>query len=110
MTTPAAHERHAEALEEAVFRAPALTPPELRQQVGARASGGVAIAAPYDALARQIGEAAYGVTDAQVAEVLAATGSQKAAFEIVAAAGVGAALRRWKAGLGALREASDAAR
>ena len=52
--------------------------------------------APYDDLARQIGEAAWRVTDAQVASVLAAAGSEKATFEVIAAAATGAGLPRWQ--------------
>lgn len=73
-----------------------------------RAAGGPAIEAPYDALAKQIGDAAYRVTDAQVASVLAAVGSEKAAFEIIAAAAVGAGLQRWDIGAKVLGEAIDA--
>jgi hypothetical protein len=73
-----------------------------------RAAGGPAIAAPYDDLARQIGESAAGVTDEQVASVLRATGSEKAAFEVIAAAALGAGLLRWRQGINALDEAADA--
>jgi hypothetical protein len=71
-----------------------------------RASGGPAVAAPYDDLARQIGVAAYKVTDDQVARVVDAAGSQRAAFELVAAAAVGAGLHRWRRGLDVLDEAA----
>jgi hypothetical protein len=44
----------------------------------------------------QSGEAAWRVTDAQVASVRAAAGSEKAAFELIAAAATGAGLlRNW---------------
>ena len=65
--------------------------------------------APYDDLARQIGEFAAGVTDEQVASVLRATGSEKAAFELIAAAALGAGLLRWQQGIKVLEEATDAA-
>ncbi len=64
--------------------------------------------APYDDLARQIGEAAFRVTDTQVANVLAAAGSEKAAFELIAAAATGAGLLRWRHAINALEETSDA--
>lgn len=64
--------------------------------------------APYDDLARQIGEAAWRVTNAQVASVLAAAGSEKAAFELIAAAATGAGLLRWQRATKALEEMSDA--
>ena len=37
------------------------------------------------------------------------TGSERAAFEIVAAAAMGAGLLRWQQGLAAIEEAGDAA-
>ena len=64
--------------------------------MAARASGGPAIETPYDDLARQIGEAAYRTTDAHVASVLAAVGSEKAAFELITAAATGAGFLRWQ--------------
>jgi hypothetical protein len=70
--------------------------------------GGPPAQPPYDALARQIGEAAYRTTDAQVANVLKATGSEKAAFEVVLAAAVSAGLLRWKHAIKALDEAAHA--
>jgi hypothetical protein len=73
-----------------------------------RAAGGPAIESPYDDLARQIGESAAGVTDEQVARVLRATGSEKAAFEVIAAAALGAGLLRWRQGIKALDEVADA--
>ena len=100
-TEKADHRALAARLEQRVFAEPAETPPQLRQDMGRRAAGGPPIAPPYDDLARQIGAAAYRVTDAQMA-----AGSDRAAFELVAAAAVGAALERWKAGLAAIDEAS----
>jgi hypothetical protein len=64
--------------------------------------------APYDDLARQLGESAAGVTDEQVASVVRATGSEKAAFEVIAAGALGAGLLRWQQGIKALDEATDA--
>ncbi|WP_439602714.1 hypothetical protein [Devosia sp.] len=97
-------------LRQAALDFPALTSPQLRQGAALRAAGGPAIDAPYDVLAKQIGDAAYRVTDAQVASVLAAAGSEKATFEIIAAAAVGAGLQRWEVGTRALEEAIDASR
>jgi hypothetical protein len=108
MTEMYDHAKLVSALKHAALDAPTLTSPQLRQGAAQRAAGGAAIDAPYDALAKQIGEAAYRVTDAQVAVVLTAAGSEKAAFEIVAAAAVGAGLQRWELGIKALREAIDA--
>jgi hypothetical protein len=64
--------------------------------------------APYDDLARQIGESAAGVTDEQVASMLRATGGEKAAFEVIVAAALGAGLLRWRQGIKALDEVADA--
>jgi hypothetical protein len=81
----------------------------LRRAVAARAAGGPPAPQPYDDLAREIGEASYRVTDAQVAAVRAAAGSDKAAFEIVMAAAIGAGLMRWNKAIAVLDEVSDAA-
>ena len=100
------HHARAKRLEERVFDEPADTSIELRREMGERAAGGAPIASPYDDLARDVGEASYRVTDAEVSAVRAASGSDRAAFELVAAAAVGAALKRWKAGIAAIDEAT----
>ena len=61
--------------------------------------------APYDDLARPIGEAAYKVTDEQVAKVVEKAGSEGAAFELIVASALGASLHRWRRGLKVLEEA-----
>jgi hypothetical protein len=80
----------------------------LRVGVMVRGGGGPPVAEPYDALAHQIGQAATGVTDAQVAAVRAVAGSDKATFEVVLSAAVGAGLRRWDAAERAIEGAGDA--
>jgi hypothetical protein len=95
---------------EAEVVGPARTDVTLRSGVMARAAGGPVIAAPFDDLARQIGEAAHRVTDGQVANVRAALGTDKSAFEVVLAASVGAGLSRWDAASRAMKDADDAAR
>jgi hypothetical protein len=107
MTTD--HKRLAEAVRARLTSDGAVTASTLREGVARRAAGGDPIDAPYEALARQIGEAAYRVTDAQVAAVRDATGSDKAAFEIVMTAAVSAGLLRWDSAMRAIAEASDAA-
>jgi hypothetical protein len=87
----------------------AVTPAALRTGAAARAAGGPAIAEPYDALASTVGQASYRVTDAQVAAVRTALGSDVAAFEILMAAAVGAGLHRWGNAMRVLSEVSDAA-
>ena len=102
------HRALAAALERRVLEGPGETPPGVRQAAAHRAAGGPAAESPYDDMARQIGESAHRVTDAQVASVLAATGSEKATFEVIAAAAVGAGLVRWRQAMKVLEEATDA--
>lgn len=91
------------------IEAPAgLTPPPLRRAAADRAAGGAALPAPYDDLVRQIAEASYRVTDTEVARAREAAGSDKAAFELVMAAAIGAGLMRWDRALRAIGEATDA--
>lgn len=103
------HAQMAAALRGRLAEAAVETPPALREGAALRASGGPAIEPPYDDLARQVGEASARVTDAQVAAVRAALGSDKAAFEIVMSACIGAGLSRWDRAAAVLREANDAA-
>ncbi len=110
MTATSEHRFLANALEHAALDGPAETEMHLRRVVAARAAGGPPITNPYDTLARQIGEAAQRVTDAQVHGVLQAAGSQKATFEIIAAAAVGAGLLRWSLGMKVLGEALNEAK
>ena len=105
---PSEHASLAEALRRRVLEGPGETDMALRQRVAARASGGPPIDAPYDDLARQIGEAACRTTDAQVARVLVAARSDKATFELIAAAATGAGLLRWQLAIKALEQSRDA--
>jgi len=102
------HPSLAAALRRRVLAGPGETPPDARQAAAQRAAGGPPTPSPYDDLARQIGESAHRVTDAQVASALVAAGSEKAAFEIIMAASVGAGLFRWERAMKALKEAIDA--
>jgi hypothetical protein len=106
--TDNSHRHRAEALHKAVGSDTGVTEAALRTAVAARAAGGPPIAEPYDDLARQIGEASYQVTDAEVHAVRDATGSDKAAFEIVMSACIGAGLARWDAAARVIAEATDA--
>lgn len=103
-----AHHRYAEAVRAAVTGGGGVTDVSLRAAVLARAGEGTPIAQPYDALVQQISEAAYRVTDAQVADVRAVTGSDKSAFEIIMSACIGAGLSRWDAAARAIEEVDDA--
>lgn len=102
------HPSLAAALRRRILEGPGVTAPAARQAAARRAAGGPPTQSPYDDLARQIGEAAHRVTDAQVAGALQAAGGEKAAFEIIIAACVGAGLLRWEQAMKALKEAADA--
>ncbi len=104
----AEHHRFAGALRAAVTGTGRVTPAVLRGAVMARAAGGVPVGEPYDALARQIAEAADRVTDGEVDAVRVATGSERGAFEVVMSASIGAGLARWDAAVRAIEGASDA--
>jgi hypothetical protein len=110
MTTPSRpdHSTLVQALRLRVLEGPGETDRVVRQAMAERAAGGPAMAPPYDNLARQIGESARGVTDEQVAGAVQATGSERAAFELIVAAAVGAGLLRWQQGIKALDVAIDA--
>ena len=80
-----------------VFEGPGATDIALRQAMAKRAAGGPAVVeTAYDELARQIGEAAWKVTDEQVKKVVQQTGNEKAAFELIVAAALGAGFYRWE--------------
>lgn len=99
------HRALGEALRRRTLEGPGETTPDLRQAVAERAAGGPPLAAPYDDLARQIGEAAYKVTDEQVAVVVKQAGGERAAFELIVVSALGAGLHRWQRGITILEEA-----
>jgi hypothetical protein len=86
----AEHAALADTLRRRVLEGTGETSSVLRQTVAASATGGLPAPPPYDELARQIGEAAYRTADETVANVLRATGTEKAAFDVTFAAAVGA--------------------
>ncbi|HEX5436677.1 MAG TPA: hypothetical protein VFW98_05940 [Gemmatimonadaceae bacterium] len=102
------HRALAEALRRRVLEGPGRSDPALRRAAAASAAGGPPAEPPYDELARQIGDAACRTTDAHVANVLQGTQSEKAAFEVIFAASVGAGLLRWERAIKALEEVTDA--
>ncbi|MFJ1767363.1 hypothetical protein ACIOD2_44020 [Amycolatopsis sp. NPDC088138] len=108
MSTHDSHRDRAGTLRAAVSGDTGVTEAALRTAVAARAAGGPPVAEPYDELARQIGEASYRVTDAEVAAVRQAAGSDKAAFEVVMSACIGAGLARWDTAVRVIEEATDA--
>lgn len=102
------HRILAEELRWRVLEGPGETPPSARQEAAKTAVGVSTVQDRYSDLARQIGDAAHRVTDAQVASAVSVAGSEKAAFEIIAAAAVGAGLLRWQQAIKTLEEAGDA--
>jgi uncharacterized peroxidase-related enzyme len=101
------HRALADAVRRRVLEGPGQTGAALRHAMAERAAGGPTLEAPYDDLARQIGQAAYKVTDEQVASVVERAGSERAAFELIVASALGAGLHRWRRGLKALEEAAE---
>jgi uncharacterized peroxidase-related enzyme len=101
------HRALAGAVQRRVLDGPGETGAALRHGMAARAAGGPPLEAPYDDLARQIGQAAYKVTGEQVARVVGRAGSERAAFELIVAATLGAGLHRWRRGLKALEEVAS---
>ena len=97
-TGPPNHRAFAEMLRKQILEAPGKTDSKLRQAMAHRATGGAHIEECYDELARCIGEGAYKCTDEQVKRVIEMAGSEKAAFELIIAAAVGAGLYRWDKG------------
>jgi hypothetical protein len=93
------HRALAEAVRRRSLEGPGETDAELRQTMAERAGGGRPLEAPYDDLARQIGEAAYKVTDEHVAKVVEQAGSERAGYELIVASALGAGLHRWRRGL-----------
>jgi uncharacterized peroxidase-related enzyme len=101
------HRALADVVRRRVLEGPGQTGAALRQAMAERAAGGRPLEAPYDDLARQIGQAAHKVTDEQVASVVERAGSERAAFELIVASALGAGLHRWRRGLKALEEAAE---
>jgi uncharacterized peroxidase-related enzyme len=99
------HRALADTVRQRALFGPGKTDATLRQSMAERATGGPPLISPYDDLARQIGEAAYKITDEQVAKVVEEAGSEKAAFELMMAAALGAGLHRFWRGLGVLEAA-----
>ena len=102
------HSAFAEALRYRVLEGPGVSDRVTRKAAGERASGGQAIEAPYDDLIHQIGDLSHRVTSTQVERLVSKVGSEKAAFEIIVAAAMGAGLLRWRSAIKVLDEASDA--
>ena len=98
------HSDLAEALRYRVLEGPGVSDRATRKAAAERASGGRAIAASYDDLVRQIGELSHRVTTPQVERLV----SEKAAFEVIVAAAMGAGLLRWRSAMKVLDEVSDA--
>lgn|SRR5262249_20835970 len=102
------HSALAEAVRYRVLDGPGVCDRATRKAAAERASGGRAIAASYDDLVRQIAEFSHRVTSAQVEQLVREVGSEKAAFEVIVAAAVGAGILRWRSAIKVLDEVSDA--
>ena len=105
---PGSHEQHAEQLRARVADT-GLSSRQLRLGALARDRGGPAIPEPYEALVDQVAGDSARVTDAQVRAVREAAGSEKAAFEIILTAAIGAGLHRWESAAQVIVEAGNAA-
>ncbi|WP_433585290.1 hypothetical protein [Microbacterium hydrocarbonoxydans] len=104
------HADHAEALRTRVLGSGVIDNALRSGAMRAGAGGDASLPEPYAALTRTIGERSYRVTDAQVGAVRSAAGTDRAAFEVIMSASIGAGLRRWDAAMAALEEAEDASR
>ncbi|GAB3803098.1 hypothetical protein GCM10028798_21430 [Humibacter antri] len=104
---PDSHIEHARALSDRVADS-GDTDRALRSAVLERAAGGAAVPEPYDELVGQIARDSARVTDAQVAAVLRAAGTEGKAFELILTAAIGTGLHRWNAAEAVIEEASDA--
>jgi hypothetical protein len=102
------HELHAQQLRARVAAAGLLSS-ELRLGVLSSITAGPTVPEPYETLVRQISDDSSRVTDAQVQDVRDAAGSDKAAFELILTAAIGAGLNRWEAAQQAIAGAGDAA-
>lgn len=98
------HHVLAEILRKRVLEGSGKTDIALRQAIAKRTTENFPLEAPYDELALQIGNAAYKVTDELIKKTVAKSGSEKAAFELIVVAAVGAGLYRWRNGLRVLKQ------
>ncbi len=105
---PHDHAELAARLRDRVLKAGALDH-ALRAEALEVGAGGRPKPGPYSALAAQVGGESSRVTDAQVAAVREALGSDVPAFELVLSAAIGAGLRRWDAAARIIEQARDAA-
>lgn len=99
---------HAELAAELCARAEDSGSADLSLRLAALSAGAPA-PSPFAELIEQVSRDSSRVTDAQVDAVRREAGSEKAAFEIILAAAIGAGLHRWDAAANAIREADDAA-
>lgn len=85
-------------------------PRERREEaLDAGAQGRSRLTGACGALVGLIADASYRVTDREVAAVRDELGSDRAAFELILSAGIGAGLRRWDAAERAIEGAVDEA-
>ena len=99
----AGHEAFAEVLRKRVLEGPGKTDAVLRQAIAKRATDNTRIEEPYDTMAMLVAEASYKVTDELIKKVVAKSGSEKAAFELITTAAVSAGLYRWRKGISVMQ-------
>lgn len=97
--TPSRHAELAAAVRQAVFESDGCTPLEVRRAAGA----GDPLPAPWGAYAAQVRDRSYQTTDTDIAALRAAGCPEEEIFEVTVAAAMGAAFRRFDAGLHAMR-------
>jgi hypothetical protein len=93
------HEAFAEVLRKRVLEGPGKTDAVLRQAIASRVTDNTRIEEPYDTMAMLVAEASYKVTDELIKKVVAKSGSEKAAFELITTAAVSGGLYRWRNGI-----------
>lgn len=102
--TRTTHEDPVDRLRHAVFEAPAVTAPTLRQA----ATTGEGLAEPWQSYTARVRAASHTVTDADIAQLTAAGHTEDEIFELTVAAATGAALHTFNAGKRALEHISRA--
>ena len=99
----AGHQAFAEVLRKRVLEGRGKTDAALRQAIARRVTDNTRIEEPYDTMAMLVAEASYKVTDELIKKVVAKSGSEKAAFELITTAAVSAGLYRWRKGISVMQ-------
>lgn len=99
---PSDHQKLAESLRARILEGPGRTEKYLRQSMADEISAD-SLQLPFKKLAWQVRNESYGITDQDVQELVDGAESEKAAFELIIAAAVGAGLSVWDRGLRLLK-------